>query len=151
MDSKPRSLRRYTGDVVYTAYPGLAILHRKTPEGAWTLIITVAEGTAVRAGLGPCVCHGALDCPVGAQEAVAQRILRGDHPEIYNPHVLETDEVKTPPAGDTACPACRSDEIDGGPVDINEGHAVQDVRCLSCTATWDNVYRFNGSTNIQKP
>lgn len=41
------------------------------------------------------------------------------------------------------CPACLSHDIEGGPVDIADGQAEQEVACLSCHAGWTTVYTFN--------
>jgi hypothetical protein len=47
-----------------------------------------------------------------------------------------------------ACPACGSDQIGGGPVTIEGAAAFQEVSCLECDATWEDVYRLTGYRSL---
>ncbi len=38
------------------------------------------------------------------------------------------------------CPYCLNDQIEGGPVEIDCGNAIQPVRCLSCGKRWRDIY-----------
>ena len=40
------------------------------------------------------------------------------------------------------CPACGSDEIEGGFVEIDSGHAWQPVGCNECDAEWNDIYNL---------
>ncbi|MDD5713116.1 MAG: hypothetical protein PHY31_10235, partial [Smithellaceae bacterium] len=42
------------------------------------------------------------------------------------------------------CPYCESDQIGGGPVEIDAGYAHQDIFCLSCEKGWMNEYTLTG-------
>ena len=46
------------------------------------------------------------------------------------------------------CPACNSDDIEGGPVDIVGSAALQSVHCLACGARWQDLYRLEGFTDL---
>ncbi len=45
--------------------------------------------------------------------------------------------------GGMHCPACCSDNIEGGEWKSDAGWATQDVRCLSCNARWQDVYTLS--------
>ena len=38
------------------------------------------------------------------------------------------------------CPACKSENIEGDEVVIDEGQALQTISCLDCEATWTDVH-----------
>jgi len=38
------------------------------------------------------------------------------------------------------CPYCGSEDLTGGPVEIDAGIAMQDIVCDSCEKTWTDVY-----------
>jgi hypothetical protein len=42
--------------------------------------------------------------------------------------------------GGTRCPSCACDELEGGPVSTGNGRATQEMSCLACDATWEDVY-----------
>lgn len=46
------------------------------------------------------------------------------------------------------CPVCGSDEIQGGPVDVDGNQATQEVSCDACNSTWDDVYTLTGYRNL---
>lgn len=47
------------------------------------------------------------------------------------------------------CPICGSDQIEGGPVDIQGAYAVQEVGCIECGAQWDDLYNLTGFINLE--
>lgn len=69
---------------------GYAHLERTKVTERWTLVIQRTQGVKVRIPIGPCACHHHFDCPAGAQEGTARRILRGDHPNLFTPAIEET-------------------------------------------------------------
>ena len=48
------------------------------------------------------------------------------------------------------CPVCGSTAIEGGPVDIDEATATQEVGCNDCNASWKSVFTRNGYTELVK-
>lgn len=46
------------------------------------------------------------------------------------------------------CPHCRSDDIEGGPVEIEDDYAFQEVSCSNCNASWNDVYELVGYSNL---
>jgi len=40
------------------------------------------------------------------------------------------------------CPLCGSKLIHGGFIQIESGRAFQDMRCLECEGTWQDVYQL---------
>jgi len=50
-----------------------------------------------------------------------------------------------------ACPACKSrclDAIDF--VQVDGAHAWQRVMCLTCSATWNDVFRLEGYSELEE-
>jgi len=48
------------------------------------------------------------------------------------------------------CPQCGSeDDIEGNQVEIDAGGAWQEISCLGCGATWDDVYVLTGFANLE--
>lgn len=43
-------------------------------------------------------------------------------------------------SGYTKCPKCKSENIEGGSVEIDCNGASQDVTCLDCNAEWTDIY-----------
>jgi ribosomal protein L34E len=43
------------------------------------------------------------------------------------------------------CPTCQSDQIEGGPLDMIERGAYQEMTCQDCEANWTDVYHLAGS------
>lgn len=44
------------------------------------------------------------------------------------------------------CPYCGSEDIEGAYVNINSGHAHQEVTCNSCNASWEDIYKMHDIT-----
>jgi len=40
------------------------------------------------------------------------------------------------------CPLCLSDEIEGGPIEVDAGDAIQDITCGNCRSTWQDHYHL---------
>lgn len=51
---------------------------------------------------------------------------------------ISQDEYKV----DERCPMCESTDVEGGPIDINNGHAYQPITCTSCGANWTDAYKL---------
>lgn len=47
------------------------------------------------------------------------------------------------------CPCCKSDEIEGGSMNFDAGTISQKVSCITCRATWWDVYNLVGLTEIR--
>ena len=47
------------------------------------------------------------------------------------------------------CPYCRSDQIEGGAIDVDCGQAIQPVTCLSCGKRWRDIYVLNDIEGLQ--
>jgi len=45
-------------------------------------------------------------------------------------------------SGYSKCPKCKSDDIDGGMVDIDGNVALQSVSCNECEAEWTDIYKL---------
>jgi hypothetical protein len=48
------------------------------------------------------------------------------------------------------CPLCSSDQIEGGPVEIDGNHAAQECSCNECSATWIDTYTRSSITITDK-
>ncbi len=48
------------------------------------------------------------------------------------------------------CPQCGSEDITGGPVEIDDGHAYQDVDCSKCDAVWRDEYTLHGMQLVEE-
>lgn len=46
--------------------------------------------------------------------------------------------------GGNHCPACGSENLEGGHVSIHAGRAVQEVTCDDCCAEWEDNYKLVG-------
>lgn len=42
------------------------------------------------------------------------------------------------------CPVCKSHDLEGGPVEIIDAAAQQEVTCMKCHADWYDVYVLTG-------
>ena len=81
-----RQLPRYTGEVGgLTVQPGTALLYRDTAEAPWVLKIWEETGWHTIGVGARCVCHPITGPCEASINDTAQRILRGDHPDIYKP------------------------------------------------------------------
>ena len=49
------------------------------------------------------------------------------------------------------CPYCRSKDIEGGPVDVEENQTLQTVTCNDCNAKWIEVYRRTHFIEVASP
>jgi len=49
---------------------------------------------------------------------------------------------------DERCPVCEDNVVEGGPVDISNGQATQNIACCSCGAYWTDVYRLYQYDNL---
>ena len=47
-----------------------------------------------------------------------------------------------------SCPACGDWQIEGDSVSIEDGLALQPVSCLTCNATWRDVYVLSGYDDL---
>lgn len=50
--------------------------------------------------------------------------------------------------GGGICPECRSDQIEGGAIDVDGPTASQSVGCNDCGAEWKDVYHLAGYTDL---
>ena len=46
--------------------------------------------------------------------------------------------------GYSRCPFCKSEEIEGGSLEVDGNHAWQEVICSACDAAWRDIYRLVG-------
>jgi hypothetical protein len=46
--------------------------------------------------------------------------------------------------GGLICPYCGSDQITGDEINVDAGHATQEVSCEDCKKEWQDVYRLTG-------
>jgi DNA-directed RNA polymerase subunit RPC12/RpoP len=44
--------------------------------------------------------------------------------------------------GGVCCPYCGDSGIEGGPVEIMEGIAWQDIKCSECGKEWQDIYKL---------
>lgn len=56
---------------------------------------------------------------------------------MHSPH----DQPETPDFD--LCPYCQSEDITGGPIDIQSGTAYQPCTCESCHGEWTDAYEAN--------
>lgn len=42
------------------------------------------------------------------------------------------------------CPKCKSDQIEGGSIEIEGNTAFQNVQCLDCDFDWNDLYTLTG-------
>lgn len=47
------------------------------------------------------------------------------------------------------CPCCGSENIEGGSIDIQGRSAYQEVSCLECDASWNDVYHLAGYNDLK--
>lgn len=46
--------------------------------------------------------------------------------------------------GGNKCPICGSDSIEGGPVQVDDGIAWQEIVCAECGNNWNDLYKLSG-------
>lgn len=57
--------------------------------------------------------------------------------------MLTSDQIKKyVDSGGLNCPYCGSEDITGGFVQTEAGHAWQPVDCVTCRKSWADVYRL---------
>ena len=49
------------------------------------------------------------------------------------------------------CPNCGSRDIEGGPIDVEGTGAVQEMKCLDCGSSWEDVYSLDKYVNLKVP
>lgn len=49
------------------------------------------------------------------------------------------------------CPHCDSNDLEGGKFDVDTNRAWQAITCLSCEATWNDVYHLVGYDDLERP
>jgi hypothetical protein len=57
---------------------------------------------------------------------------------------LPMTEAEYSGVGGNCCPFCRSENITGGSVEINNGGAYQTVGCDDCDKEWTDTYALTG-------
>jgi len=45
--------------------------------------------------------------------------------------------------GYSRCPVCKSDLIEGGPIEVDSETAWQKVGCNDCNAVWNDIYTLS--------
>lgn len=45
---------------------------------------------------------------------------------------------------DERCPVCEDTNVEGGHVDISNGHAYQNITCTICGSYWTDTYNLQG-------
>jgi hypothetical protein len=77
--------------------------------------------------------------PVDGMVSLLRRILEKLAGEVLIPKARDGSE----------CPNCGSTDIHGGSVDIESPNAIQKMLCLSCDATWIDVYALVDYTDLE--
>ena len=52
--------------------------------------------------------------------------------------------------GGVRCPFCDSDDLEGGFIEVDEGGACQEVRCLACERRWRDSYKLVDVEEIEE-
>lgn len=63
--------------------------------------------------------------------------------------INEADKQHAAKQGQT-CPKCGSEAISGEEIMIDTGHAVQEMGCGDCDATWTDVYALIGFAGLRE-
>jgi len=53
--------------------------------------------------------------------------------------------------GGTQCPFCNSEQLEGLPIDVVNGRALQEIYCVDCQASWTDIYTLTSYTIIEEP
>lgn len=53
-------------------------------------------------------------------------------------------------AGGIFCPFCKCTDIIGGPVEIEEGWALQEMTCSECHGVWQDQYKLKAVVKISE-
>lgn len=51
--------------------------------------------------------------------------------------------------GGTHCPFCDSEDIEGGPVEVDAGCATQEIDCHTCGKSWNDQYKLVGYAEVE--
>ena len=54
----------------------------------------------------------------------------------------------TKPQTDQECPICKSDQIEGLALNVENSQISQGMHCLDCGSEWANVYQFSHTEEI---
>ena len=84
------------------------------------------------------IVHGAAYCPDCKDKAAAA----ADQPVKTVPS-QEASEQYVRQRG-VNCPHCGSNQLEGGPVEIDAGVATQNIGCLACQQEWTDQYKLVG-------
>jgi len=64
---------------------------------------------------------------------------------------LNENEVKQyVQAGGVKCPFCGSEDVEGGSMDVDTGYVSQEVTCLECDSTWNDLYKLIDVVEIEE-
>jgi len=50
--------------------------------------------------------------------------------------------------GGCYCPVCGSEDMAGKAVQADAGYASQEIECQTCGATWEDVYKLDGYSDL---
>lgn len=53
--------------------------------------------------------------------------------------------------GGCVCPVCQSEDISGEHIEVDAGGAWQEINCGNCGATWNDVYKLVGYSELEVP
>jgi transcription elongation factor Elf1 len=70
--------------------------------------------------------------------------MKGD--QMNKKPLTDAQYIKNP----TVCPSCQGKDVSGGPVEVDAGTAWQEVTCLACEATWKDLYKLTGYTELNQ-
>lgn len=48
------------------------------------------------------------------------------------------------------CPVCGSENVDGGPFDVEQGECYQSCHCDECGSSWNDRYKFDSCVDIER-
>lgn len=70
-----------------------------------------------------------------------QDVFAKDYPDAY--YLMD---------GGMKCPVCESENVEGvgGGFDVDGTEASNNIACLDCNASWSDIYKLIGYTNLQK-
>mgnify|MGYP001161685594 CR=1 FL=1 len=60
----------------------------------------------------------------------------------------KSEEKKYVESKGVRCPYCKSEDIEGGFIEVNAGVAQQNIRCNNCGEEWTDTYTLNGIENF---
>jgi len=65
---------------------------------------------------------------------------------LNNEQIIEYIESKDP-----KCPYCKEGDIEGSSVEIDGRYAIQEMECLYCDKTWNDVYALITIEELKEP